>query len=142
MNINTAWEIAKNGDVSTPPDSIVLFSTSYQPTDANKKAALQYIADHKGCCTIGDTECGKQLIAHGFDVDYKNPDKELMEVWALASQRFIAAASGNIIAFVDNADPRSTFVKTELPLVLKNERLLYINGIDKYEFARRFISVD
>ena len=136
--LEIAKKIAETADVSSPKDSVMLFSVSYQPTDANKRAALEYIATHEGCYTLGETECGKELLELGLEVDHNNPDKRLLEIWAEASKRFILSACGNITAFVDNADPRSTFLSVELPLLLENKRVFQINGMDKFEFARRF----
>ncbi|MBO4284770.1 MAG: hypothetical protein J5895_00880 [Alphaproteobacteria bacterium] len=136
--LKIAKQIAETADVSSPENSVVLFSVSYQPTNANKRAAFEYIATHKGCYTLGETECGKKLIELGLEVDYDNPDKRLMDIWAEASKRFIESACGNITAFVDNADPRSTFVSVELPLLLENKCVFQINGMDKFEFAKRF----
>jgi hypothetical protein len=136
--LELARQIALSADVSTPPDSVVLYSISYQPTIANKLAALEHIATHSGCYTLDNTECGKKLMALGLETGNDNPDPELLKVWAIASRRFILAASGNITAFVDNADRRSTFVSVELPLLLQNSKVRCINGIDKSEFAKRF----
>ena len=136
--LELARQIAATEDVSTPADSVVLYSISYQPTDANKRAALQHIAAHKGSYTLDDTVCGKKLMALGLETGNENPPAELMQIWATASRRFILAASGNVTAFVENADKRSTFVSVELPLILQNEKIALINGTDKFEFARQF----
>ena len=45
--LELAREIAETADVSSAPDSVVVYSTSYQPTDVNKREALQYMAEHK-----------------------------------------------------------------------------------------------
>lgn len=137
--LRLALQIAQTEDVSTPPDSVVLYSISYLPTDKNKKDALKFIAEHTGYYTLDDTVCGQKLISMGLETNKDNPEAELMKIWAVASRRFIAAASGNITAFVDNADRRSTFVSVELPLILQNNKLKLINGIDKFLFAEQFI---
>lgn len=136
--LELARQIAATEDVSTPPNSIVLYSISYQPTDANKRAALKFIAEHAGSYTLDDTICGKKLMALGLETGNENPPAELLQIWATASRRFILAAFGNVTAFVDNADKRSTFVSVELPLILQNDKISLINGIDKFEFAKRF----
>ena len=137
--LELARKIAETEDVSTPANSVVLYSISYQPTDVNKRAALQYIAEHAGCYTLDDTVCGKKLMAMGLETDHNNPAIELMKIWAIASKRFIAAASGNVTAFVTDADKRSTFVAVELPLILQNDKISLINGTDKFEFAKQFM---
>ena len=137
--LETAWQIAQTADVSTPPNSVVLYSISYQPSDENKRRALQYVAEHAECRMLDDTECGKQLTALGLETGNESPDAELLKIWALASKRFIAATSGNVTAFVKNADKRSTFVRVELPLILQNDKIECINGIDKHKFAEQFL---
>lgn len=133
-----AIEIAETADVSSLPNSVVLYSVSYLPTKENKIKALEYLKAHKECITLDDTECGKMLIALGAETNFKAPEAELMKIWAIASERFIMGASGNVTAFVENADSRSTFRRIELPCLLKNEHITSINGIDKFVFAERF----
>ena len=136
--LELARQIAATEDVSTPPNSVVLYSISYQPTDINKRMALKYIAEHAGSYTLDDTVCGKKLMTMGLETGNENPAAELMQIWATASRRFILAASGNVTAFVENADKRSTFVSVELPLILQNDKITLINGTDKFEFAQQF----
>lgn len=134
-----ARQIAENADVYTPEDSVVLYSISYQPSDINKRMAMEYLHNNPDKITLDNTECGKELIALGLETGNENPAKELLKIWAIASERFIMAAGGNVTAFVDNADKRSTFVSVELPLILKNEKIRTINGQDKFIFAERFV---
>ncbi len=136
--LEIARQIAVNEDVSTPPDSVVLYSISYQATDENKRKALRFLAEHSGFYTLDDTTCGKKLMALGLETGNDNPNPELLKIWATASRRFILAASGNITAFVDNADKRSTFVSVELPLILQNDKIKLINGTEKHKFAAQF----
>ncbi len=136
--LEIARQIAANEDVSTPENSVVLYSISYQPTDKNKRNALQYLAENAGHCTLDDTVCGQKLMALGLETGNDNPNPELLKIWATASRRFILAAAGNVTAFVENADKRSTFVSVELPLILQNDKIKLINGIDKYKFAAQF----
>lgn len=136
--LELARQIAATEDVSTPPNSVVLYSISYQPTDINKRMALKYIAEHAGSYTLDDTICGQKLMSMGLETGNENPAAELMQIWATASRRFILAASGNVTAFVENADKRSTFVSVELPLILQNDKIALINGIEKFKFAQQF----
>lgn len=137
--LQQAWQIARYADVSTPENSVVLYSISYQPSDINKRKAMAYLAENPDKKTLDDTKCGKKLIDLGLETGNENPDAELLKIWALASERFIKAVKGNVKAFVDNADKRSTFVSVELPLLLQNENVQTINGQDKIEFAKQFI---
>ena len=133
-----AYKIAQNESVETSADSVVLYSISYLPTRENKDKALAYLKNHPECRTLDDTPCGKKLIALGLETGSGCPDSEILKVWAIASARFIAAASGNVLAFVENAHPRSTFVSVELPHILQNDKIKMINGIAKEVFAKRF----
>lgn len=136
--LQKAYKIACNADVSSLPNSVVLYSVSYLPSKENKIQAFEYLKNHKNCLMLDDTECGKKLLKLGLETNFKAPEEELMKIWAIASERFIAAASGNITAFVKDADARSTFRRVELPNILKNDKILTINGEDKYTFAAKF----
>lgn len=133
---NQAVNVAKTGNVDSLPDTIVLYSISFLPTTENKQKAFCYMAENPSSMTIEKTECGRALLQLGFDFDIlPDEDKKIAaEIWKIASERFIQAASGNITAFVENADKRSVFRTTELPQILKNSAIRTINGIDKFEF--------
>lgn len=133
---NQAMKIAESADVSTPRNSVVLYSVSFLPTKENKDKAFAHIAANQGAMMIEQTECGRLLVELGFDVgDLSEEDKlKVAEVWKVASKRFICAASGNVTAFVDNADARSVFRSMELPEIIKNVRIDTINRIDKNLF--------
>lgn len=136
-----AVEVAGTEDVRSAPDTVVLYSVSYQPTTQNKDAALAFMRENPQTVMIDDTVCGKRLIELGFDwsvIDNDHDRIKAAEIWRLASRRFIDCASGNVTAFVDNADPRSVFRSEELPAILRNPKILTINGIDKFAFASRF----
>ena len=136
-----AVETAGTEDVKSAPDTVVLYSVSYQPTTQNKDAALAFMRANPQMVMIDDTVCGRRLIELGFDwsvIDNDHDRIKAAEIWRLASRRFIDCASGNVTAFVDNADPRSVFRSEELPAILRNPKILTINGVDKFAFASRF----
>ena len=136
-----AVETAGTEDVKSAPDTVVLYSVSYQPTTANKDAALAFMRANPQMVMIDDTVCGRRLIELGFDwsvIDNDHDRIKAAEIWRLASRRVIDCASGNVTAFVDNADPRSVFRSEELPAILRNPKILTINGVDKFAFASRF----
>lgn len=136
--LQQAFQIAKTEDVSTPANRVVLYSISYLPTPENKQKALEFIRNNPDYMLLDDTKCGKRLINLGLETGNENPPQEIMKIWAIASKRFIAAAKGNITAFVEGADSRSTFVSAELPEILKNPGILTINNKDKFLFAESF----
>ncbi len=136
--LEQARQIAATAEVSTPADSLLLYSISYLPSDENKRHAMQYKAEHPQSMMLDDTPCGRQLMALGLETGSGVPDAERLKIWATASRRFILAASGKVTAFVEKADPRSTFVSVELPLLLQNPRITHINDVDKVLFARQW----
>lgn len=128
-----ALDIARNYDVSTPPDSLVLFSVSFQNNDNNKKLALDYVKQHPLTVTIEDTPCGKALE----ELDLFSPQsglskEEAYQIWGIASTRMVIKASGNVTAFIRNAHPLSTFCQYELPTILLNSKIKTVNGKDKF----------
>lgn len=133
-----ALEIAQTADVSTLPNMAVVYSVSYMPTNENKQKAKAFIAVHKQSKMLDDTPCGKALINLGLDGKVNEVGEEITKIWRIASSRYIKEASGNINAFVDNADERSTFCTTELAEILENPKITHINGIDKETFAQTF----
>ena len=137
--LKQALEIAETADVSTAPDMAVVYSVSYMPTDDNKIKAKEFIATHPDAKMLDDTPCGQALIALGLDGKVNEVGKDITKIWRIASSRYIKAASGNINAFVEGADKRSTFCTTELAEILQNPSITYINGIEKTHFATTFI---
>jgi hypothetical protein len=136
--ISKALDIANNFDVRTAPNSAVLYSISFMPHEKNKEMALNYIKENKLAQILDRTECGRALIDLGINSKVNEAPLEITNIWRIASSRFIENASGNIIAFVDGADERSTFYTTELVEVLKNPNITKINGIEKNLFAKSF----
>lgn len=136
--LNKALEIAVREDVATAPDGAVVYSVSYMPHDENKKQAKAFLTNHAEAKILDDTPCGKALVALGLDGKVNEVGEEITRIWRIASSRYIAAASGNIHAFVEGADKRSTFCTTELAEILKNPNVTHINGIDKTKFAENF----
>lgn len=136
--LNKALKIAREHDVSTYPDGAVVYSVSYMPTNRNKDNALNYIQKNENAKMLDDTPCGKALIALGLDGKVNEVGEEVTKIWRIASARYIAAASGNINAFVDGADERSTFCTTELSEILQNPNITHINNIEKQAFVQHF----
>lgn len=135
-----AMTIAETFDVSSPENSVVLYSISYLPTTHNRDLAFDCVRSNPGKMMIEHTACGAELVRLGLDsADKCNlPSEQIAAVWKAASKRFIEAASGNVCAFVEKADRRSVFRSMELPTILQNERIRTVNGTDKYEFAKIF----
>lgn len=127
-----AMQIARTADVLTTCDCAIVYSIHFLPTDENKLKALSYIDANPHMMAIDYTDCGKKLIS--LQLEKYLTDKEIATIWAAASKRYIAAASGNITAFVDNADHRSVFMTVELPEILQNHNIYTINGIQKEKF--------
>lgn len=142
MNIffEKLMNIAENSDVSTPENGLVLFSVSFLPTKENKEQAVLYVKQNEGKVLIDDTVCGRELIENGIEKETVDLSPEMKtKIWATASKRMIKAAKGNVTAFVKDADRRSVFCSVELPEILKNEKIMTINGEDKKEFASKIL---
>lgn len=136
--LSRAREIAENADVTTVPNGAVVYSVSYMPNDENKVHAKAFLKQNPAAKMLDDTPCGKALIAMGLDGKVNEVGEEITQIWRTASSRYIAAASGNIHAFVEGADVRSTFCTTELAEILKNQNITHINSQDKLSFASAF----
>lgn len=136
--LKKAYDIAQNKSVTTQPNGAVVYSVSYMPTEENKKRAFTYIKDNPTAQMLDDTPCGKALIELGLDGKVNEVGEEITEIWRIASSRYIKAASGNIHAFVEGADERSTFCMTELTEIMHNPRITHINGVDKELFLKNF----
>lgn len=137
--IEQAFNIAQTYDVSTPKDGAVVYSVSFMPTDDNKKDAERFVKEHPSAKMLDDTPCGKALIALGLDGKVNEVGETITKIWRIASERYIKAASGNIHAFVEGADERSTFCTTELTEIIKNTNISHINGVEKRQFAAVFV---
>lgn len=138
MDLIKGLQIARSYDVSSKENSVVLYSISFQPTQVNREKAFKYIKNNPDKIMIEHTECGAKLVETGFESIKTLNQEDIMTIWGEASRRFIAAASGNVTAFVDGADPRSVFRTVELPNILQNPNIKTINNIDKFEFAKQF----
>ena len=108
------------------------------PDSENKKRAEDFVKSTPDARMLDDTPCGRALIALGLDGRVDEVGEEITKIWKLASLRYIGAASGNINAFVDGADERSTFCSTELHEIINNPKITSINGIAKTVFAQNF----
>lgn len=138
MDLIKGLQIARSYDVSSKENSVVLYSISFQPTQVNREKAFKYIKSNPDKIMIEHTECGAKLVEIGFESIKTLNQEDIMTIWGEASRRFVAAASGNVTAFVDGADPRSVFRTVELPNILQNPNIKTVNDIDKYEFAKQF----
>ena len=138
LDFQNGLHIAETFSVETEEDQAVLYSISYQPTHKNKDLAYAYVQAHPRAKTLDDTPCGKTLCAEGYGATMDIAPDELKKIWYTASERFIAAASGNITAFVENADKRSTFCRIEAPAILKNTQIKTVNGVNKHIFLKDF----
>ena len=133
-----ALEIAKNGDVKTPKNCAVVYSVSFMPNDDNKIQALDYVKNNPKAMMLDNTPCGKALIELGLDGKVNDVGEEITNIWKIASSRYIKEASGNIMAFVNGADERSTFCQVELGEIINNPNILCINNIEKKQFVLQF----
>ncbi|HCU59392.1 MAG TPA: hypothetical protein DIC64_05380 [Alphaproteobacteria bacterium] len=138
LNFEEGMKIAFEFDVSTAKDCAVVYSISFLKTAENRDKAYAYVKANKGCKTLDDTPCGKTLCEKGYQATNEVATDEIKKIWKVASERFIKSANGNLTAFADGADERSTFCTVEMPAILKNEKIKTINGIEKVEYLKKF----
>lgn len=139
--LTKAIYVAKTYDVSTSANKLVLYSISFLPTKENRDKAFAFVEQNPEYMTIENTPCGAKLV----EMNISSSDKcllaeDISSIWAIASERMIKKAKGNVTAFVDNADSRSVFCRIELPAIIANSSISTINGEDKYSFAKHFSS--
>ena len=135
-----ALNIAQTYDVTTPKDSLVVYSISFLPTRENRDKAYEHIKKNKKKMMLEHTDAGAKLSElrlenSGHGLTYE----QVFSIMGAASQRVIKQASGDITAFVDGADERSVFRCVELPNILANPDIKTINKIDKHKFAKQFV---
>lgn len=136
--IDTGLKIAETFDVSTNKGCAVVYSVSYMPHEENKIKARKFIENNNEVKMLDDTPCGQALIDLGLEGKVNDVAEEITKIWKIASSRYIASASGNITAFVDGADERSTFCTTELSDIIKNPNITHINHVEKNIFYQNF----
>ena len=132
-----ALHVAQTYDVTTSKNSLVVYSVSFLSTKENRDKAFDYVKKHKKATMLDHTDCGAKLIEMGLNSgDCGLMQEEVMSIWGAALRRLIEQASGNITAFVEGADPRSTFITVEFPCILANPKIKTINGVAKEKFRR------
>jgi len=138
--LEKAFDIARNYNVATLKDCAVVYSVSFMPNDENKINALEYVKNNPKAMMLDNTECGKALIELGLNGKVNDVSEEITNIWKIASSRYIKKASGNIMAFVNGADERSTFCQIELGEIMNNPNITHINNIKKDVFFSSFKS--
>lgn len=131
--------IANTYNVYVECDRLVLFSMSFLPSKENREKADRFLSNRPDYRGQAETSCGKELIRLGLEkAEQELSAEQIREIWDIVSQRLVAAASGNVTAFADGVDFRSTFVRIELPGLLQNKEAKTINHQDKFLFASTF----
>lgn len=122
-SLDGSKQIVKHGDFATPKDRAVFYSGP-----GNRNRALH--TAQNGGVPIDATPGGTALNGENLYGEFSGfTNKEADMIWSQASEKFANGASGNITAFVRGASPDRLFGATELPLLLKNDKVLSINGV-------------
>lgn len=103
----------------------------YSGFDGFNRAQAEHWADAHSGITIEQTSAGVMLESANLE---KTFDKKFSgEIWTEASRQYASTLSGDVKAFVMEADKSDVFFQTELPELLKNENVTSINGVPKEE---------
>lgn len=132
-----ALDALENLSAETPKNGLVLYSVSYLKTQENKQKALSFVKNNPGKMLLEHTECGKRLLELGLDTIPDTPYDRLQqyEIWGEFLRKGIAAASGNVTAFVDSADACGKFLDVCVSAILDNDAIDTINDVNKFDFA-------
>ena len=134
-----------NRSAAAPLDGAVFYSGKSPATGGeNRLRAKAYVAvqpEGRAAC-IEDTALGQYLDSQkirprpGEPSPFSNADAD--RVWATASKRYAAEASGRTTCFIDGARPEGAFRSAELPLLLHNSQVSHLNGIPNEDLRREY----
>lgn len=130
------WVNSNAFNVAPPPDKAVFHSGVKL---LNYWYAEKWcIAQAKGHVTIERVGDGKILDQAKLDKRFREDRKYIDEIWEKASEKYAMSASGSVTCFVQREDARSVFRTIELPALLKNDKVTFINGIPREELENKF----
>jgi len=119
-------------EFSSPKDHSVFYSgESYTNYDVylNKDRAFEFIENNDTYTTIETTK-GGHLLQNVYE-NFERQDAN--KITSTASQQYAALASGEVRTFVVDASENGIFRSIELPILLDNEKVTSINGVDREE---------
>ncbi len=124
-----AIEIAMNASVDVDADRAVFFSGQ-----KNRREAMRFCREHQdeGFSTLLNTDAHRELAE--IPIFGKNSPfsvEEAVDLTAIASARYAQGVEGEVQVFSHKVSERSIFYTIELPALLLNEKVDFINGEDK-----------
>lgn len=134
------WVKSDAFDVTPPRDKAVFHSSVME---LNMHYAAKWIAAQaKGHVTIGMLKDGI-LLNNGDLYRLHKENKEGLEfvhwkIWGKASEKYAKSASGSVTCFVRRDEADGIFRTVELPALLKNDKVTFINGIPREELESLF----
>ncbi len=136
------WVKSDEFDV-TPPHNRAVFHSSPTGFTMNMRDAARWIkAQDKGHVTVGMVKDGITLNKADLYTRYDGKKEDIdyvhRVIWGKASEKYAKSASGAVTCFVRRDEARSIFREIELPALLKNDKVTYINGIPRKELERIF----
>ncbi len=117
-----------------------MFYADYYDKDWKLKAPFNSDAadklGEKGFVKIAETKDGKLLDE--ATVTKKFGQEEGEEIWKEASVKYAEEAKGRVTCYGLGAKKDTIFLKKELPTLLENEKVTFINGIPREELKSMY----
>jgi Ca2+-binding RTX toxin-like protein len=158
-NRQALLELAGQVDATNSTGAVTLAYSGYMNSGLHSSDVINTLKANKENVRLIDyTDAGKFLdsdefrdaVAQSFDLEDSRALSEAPSdhpankwrynategPWALASEKFIGSATGEIWSFSNGADPTRVFGATELPAALKNPDITHINGIAKTDLLK------
>ena len=148
---------ARRADIRAPKDGAVLYTNS----GADRTLMPQYLAENPHCTTLEQTKLGKDIDAQQL-MDNSNPKTHAMNeaevsrlkgkgvapfdkercgagrVWDHMSKSYAEEASGKVTVLTHGQPIKehSFFARNEREILIKNEKVTHINGIERKELLK------
>lgn len=136
-SLERALFVAKTFKVKTGRDKAVVVSAKYMQEQQAGWAAYQFGNRQK--IRFEDTPCYRELKLQRMEISQELTPEQIQEVWRIAKKRFYQAVLGNLVVFAAEDESGTEFLEWDLPMLLSVNGIRQINGINKFEYAKRYL---
>lgn len=141
MNLlERATFVAKTFKVKTARDKAFVVTSNFR-TQKTKEWA-EFSSRNRGySCRMRfeDTPCALELFSLKLRSSKEITPEQVSEIMQIARQRFWNAVTGDVTVLATESEAGSDLVKLDLPLILQVNGIRRINGMDKREFAQKYL---